>query len=90
MSELLMQPEALELGEQPLHKVLESHQIANRDVVACDETLAVTFKVIGKARKGRRLTARMQRKVLVAVNAALTAKELPALQFQDAFNYVGH
>jgi hypothetical protein len=86
---LLMQPEAMDLGEQPLHALLESHTLANKDVVECDTSLAVTFKVIGKARKGRRLTARMQRKVLAAVNAAFVKRELPEVEFETIFNYVG-
>jgi hypothetical protein len=77
------------LGPQPIHDLLEKHGLNNHDVVACDATLAVTHKVVQKARKGRMLTARMQKKVLAAVNACLRQKELPQVAFEDLFSYIG-
>jgi hypothetical protein len=69
--------------------LLTEHGLVNHDVVAADGTLAVTHKVVGKARKGRRLTARMQKKVLQAVNGALGQRGLPPTTFAGLFNYVG-
>jgi hypothetical protein len=86
---LQMHPEALDLGPQPLNALLELHGIANTQIVDCDDSLAVTHKVVGKARKGRRLTARMQRKVLAAVNAALKQRDIEETTFEGIFNYVG-
>lgn len=79
----------MNLGSQPVDGLLAAHGISNHEVVAADSTKGVTHKVVGKARKGRRLTARMQRKVLAAVNQCLAAKSVTAVTVSDLFNYIG-
>ena len=66
-------PEAIErnLGLQPLDAILTEHSLGNHDIVtACDEPL--THKAVQRARKGRRITKHMQRRITAAVNKAVT------------------
>ena len=84
------EPKEMTVGVQPIDALIEASGLKNHDVVAADPSKAVTHKVVGKARKGRRLTARMQKKVLAAFNRALTEKGQPVVMFEQAFNYVGH
>jgi len=79
----------MNMGPQPVDALLAAHGISNHDVVAADATRGATHKAVGKARKGRRLTARMQKKILAAVNHCLAAKNAAAVRFEDLFNYVG-
>lgn len=85
----LPEAESMDVGVQPIDALMDAHGVKNHDVVAADETLGVTHKVVGKARKGRRLTARMQRKILVAVNRCLSERGLERAAFDGLFNYVG-
>ena len=77
------------MGVQPLDALLETRGINNHEVVAAAGANGLTHKVVQKARKGRQLTARAQKKVLAAVNAAGKLKELPPLKHDEAFNYIG-
>ena len=77
------------MGVQPLDAVLEARGTNNHEVVAAAGGNGLTHKVVQKARKGRQLTARAQKKVLAAVNAAGTLKDFPALKHEEAFNYIG-
>ena len=77
------------MGVQPLDAVLEARGINNHEIVAAAGGNGLTHKVVQKARKGRQLTARAQKKVLAAVNAAGKLKELPPLKHDEAFNYIG-
>jgi hypothetical protein len=66
-------PEPIErnLGLQPLDAILTEHSLGNHDIVtACDEPL--THKAVQRARKGRRITKHMQRRITAAVNKAVT------------------
>lgn len=81
--------ENMTMGAQPLDAVLESRGLNNHEVVAAAGGNGLTHKVVQKARKGRQLTARAQKKVLAAVNAAGKLKDLPALKHDEAFNYIG-
>ncbi len=81
--------ETMTMGIQPLDAVLEARGINNHEVVAAAGGNGLTHKVVQKARKGRQLTARAQKKVLAAVNAAGKLKELPPLKHDEAFNYIG-
>ncbi len=57
-------------GPQPLDAILAEHSLDNHDIVAaCEEHL--THKAVQRARKGRRLTKHMQRRVLAALNKAV-------------------
>jgi len=82
-------PKEMNLGAQPIDALMDAHGMKNHDIVAADVTKGVTHKVVTKARKGRRLTARMQRKILASVNVCLVAKELPVVKHQDLFLYIG-
>jgi regulator of protease activity HflC (stomatin/prohibitin superfamily) len=90
-STLLTQADAgtMLMGSQPLDAVLEARGTNNHDVVAAAGGNGLTHKVVQKARKGRQLTARAQKKVLAAVNAAGKLKDFPALKHAEAFNYIG-
>ena len=81
--------ETMLMGVQPLDAVLEARGINNHAVVAAAGGDGLTHKVVQKARKGRQLTARAQKKVLAAVNAAGKLKEFPTLKHDEAFNYIG-
>lgn len=81
--------ETMLMGVQPLDAVLEARGINNHEVVATAGGNGLTHKVVQKARKGRQLTARAQKKVLAAVNAAGKLKDLPPLKHDEAFNYIG-
>lgn len=82
-------PDEMNLGVQPIDALLEAHGLKNHDIVAADVTKGVTHKVVTKARKGRRLTARMQRKILASVNVCLAAREAPKVAHADLFQYIG-
>jgi len=81
--------ETMLMGVQPLDAVLEARSTHNHEVVAAAGGNGLTHKVVQKARKGRQLTARAQKKVLAAVNAAGKLKDFPALKHEEAFNYIG-
>ena len=71
-----------DLGEQPLVGVMADFGLSVHDVVAaCDEQ--ITHKMVSRGRKGRRLTRRVQFKILRAVNNA-SGKEH---SLRDLFNY---
>lgn len=72
------------LGTQPLDAILSGCGLVNSDLVeASSEQL--THKQVQKGRKGRRLTANIQRKILNALNSI--ADEQYSLK--DLFNYEG-
>lgn len=57
------------LGPQPIGALLARHGLKPADLVAAsDEQL--TYKMVSRAVKGRRLTANAMRKLLHALNAA--------------------
>ncbi len=80
---------AMSLGPQPLDALLESRGLNNHHIVAAAGPNGLTHKVVQKARKGRQLTARAQKKVLAAVNAAGKLLELDPVKHDQAFNYIG-
>ena len=79
-------------GEQPLDGLMLEHRLSNSDVVEASPE-PVTHKMINKARRGRRLSRKVQMKVLAALNAAMTksqpGEDTPCYAFQDLFNYDG-
>lgn len=79
--------ETMLMGVQPLDAILEARGTNNHEIVAAAGGNGLTHKVVQKARKGRQLTARAQKKVLTAVNAAGKLKDLPPLTHAEAFNY---
>lgn len=72
-----------DLGVQPLDSVLTRLEISNADLVRIS-TEQLSFKAVQKARKGRRLSPNLQKKILRAV---LAARPEQALTLQDLFNY---
>lgn len=73
---------AYDLGEQPIARLLIKHELKPADLVR-NSTEQLTFKMIGKAAKGRRLTPNIQSKVLNALNKAAGEH----YQLKDLFNY---
>lgn len=75
-------PPPLNHGEQPIARLLAAHALKPADLVAAS-TEHITFKMVARACKGRRLTPRIQAKILRALNqAAGKAYGLP-----DLFTY---
>lgn len=70
------------LGEQPIARLLTEAGLAPRDLVAAAPD-PITFKMVARACKGRRLTPRAQQKILRALNKA-TEK---TYRTGDCFNY---
>lgn len=79
----------MNMGVQPLDALLEADGMDNHALVAAAAGTGLTHKVVQKARKGRQLTARAQKKVLSALNAARKVRELPPVAVGEIFNYVG-
>ncbi len=69
------------LGEQPIARILSELGLKPHDLVAAS-TEQITHKMVARARKGRRLTPHVQRKILDALNAA-TGR---TYALQDLFN----
>ena len=76
----------MELGTQPLDAVMEEMKLSNHDLVTTTKD-QLTHKMVNKARKGRQLTKRSQRKVIDAINALKGERE--AYQLEDLFTYRG-
>lgn len=72
-----------DLGPQPLDELLTRLGVSNADLVRAS-TEQLSFKVASKARKGRRLTPNLQRKVLRALK---TLRPDDNLTLKDLFNY---
>ncbi|MEZ5276645.1 MAG: hypothetical protein R3F07_09715 [Opitutaceae bacterium] len=71
-----------DLGPQPIATILAKRQLTHHQVVAAS-TEAITHKMVARACKGRRLSRRVQLKVLDALNAASGQ----AFTLEDLFNY---
>ena len=78
----------IECGIQPIDALMEEYHLSNTDIVQAS-TEQLSHKILGKARKGRRLTKRLQRKVLDAFNVACYARfdDFVALKKDRLFNY---
>ena len=70
------------LGEQPLAGVMEKHGYKSADLVTAS-SLQLTHKMVGRARRGRRLTANTKGKIHQAMGALL---ERP-VAMDELFNY---
>jgi hypothetical protein len=82
-------PDDMNAGPQPLSEIMDRLGLTNHDLVAGDVSATLTHKVAGKARKGRKLTARMQQKVAAALNVCLAARGEPPLPLESLFTYRG-
>lgn len=74
----------MEAGVQPLDALMSEADLNNHALVAVS-TLNLTHKQVGKARRGRRLTMKLQKKVLQAWNAAQSEPR----ELSDLFTYKG-
>lgn len=71
-----------DLGEQPIAKIMAEHGFKSHDLVS-NSTEQITHKMVGRAVKGRRLTLKIQYRILNALNKA-AGKEYV---LKDLFNY---
>lgn len=71
-----------DLGEQPIAKIMAEQELKPNDLVS-NSAEQITYKMVGRAVKGRRLNLKIQYRVLNALNKA--AGKQYALK--DIFNY---
>ncbi len=78
----------MELGVQPIDALMEEYTLKNNDLVSAS-TEQLSHKIVNKARKGRKITKRLQRKVMDAFNAACHARfdDYTPLEKESFFNY---
>lgn len=69
-------------GEQPIAKIMASHGLQAGDLVK-SSTEQITYKMVSRAVKGRRLTSPVKMKIVSALNAAAKKDYRP----EDLFNY---
>ena len=74
----------MEAGIQPLDALMVEAEMRNHDLVASSSD-GLTHKQVAKARRGRKITLRMQRKLLAAWNAARGEER----EIDELFNYRG-
>ena len=67
MTRILMESER-DMGEQPIARIMAARGLTPRDLVA-RSTEQITFKMVARACKGRRLTPHIKAKILNALNA---------------------
>ncbi len=77
---------SMDVGVQPLDAIMTAKEIRNHDLVAALPPGTLTHKQVQKARKGRRLTANVQEKVLSALNAYAAPE---SYRREELFNYAG-
>jgi len=71
-----------DLGYQPIEDILKKHHLSHHDVVAAS-TEQITHKMVARACKGRKLSRRVQLKLLRAVNTAAETD----YKLKDLFTY---
>lgn len=71
-----------DLGEQPIARIMSDQGVRSRDLVEIS-TDHLTYKMVSRACKGRRLTPNVQSKILHALNA-FTRKEF---SLEELFTY---
>lgn len=70
------------LREQPIAKIIAEHGLKPHDIVHAS-TEQITHKMISRATSGRRLTPKVQSKILNAINTAVEKN----YSLKDLFNY---
>lgn len=70
------------LGQQPIADIMQEHELKSHDLVAAS-TDSITHKMVTKACKGRRLSPKVQAKILRALNKTLNSN----YNLKDLFNY---
>jgi hypothetical protein len=73
-------------GPQPLDKIMTAHGLDNHGLVAASRE-PLTHKAVQRARKGRRLTNRMQLRISEALTRALQTPVETPWKLSDLFNY---
>jgi hypothetical protein len=81
-------------GPQPLEEVMRRLNLTAAQLVEAS-TEQLSFKMVQKGRKGRRLTPNVQKKILNALSKAAAkvsdppteARTAPPLTLKDLFNY---
>ncbi len=71
-----------DLGEQPIYRILSDNKLSNKDLVSAS-TENITFKMVARACKGRRLSPHVQLKICNAMNKACSK----IFSVKDLFNY---
>ena len=74
---------SMNVGVQPLDDLMTRLGVSNADLVAAS-TRQLTFKMVQKGRKGRRLTPNAQGKILSALR---TLKPELTIELKDLFTY---
>jgi hypothetical protein len=77
-----MNSDERDLGPQPIEAILTKHNLTNHDLVAAS-TEQITHKMVTRACKGRKLSRRVQLKIVRAVNTAAEAD----YKIKDLFTY---
>ena len=72
-----------DFGPQPLEALMARLNLSNADLVHAS-TRQLTYKMVQKGRKGRRLTPNVQGKILSALK---TLRPDDGLTLKDLFNY---
>lgn len=73
----------MDCGAQPIDALMTRLNLSNADLVKASSQM-LTFKMVQKGRKGRRLTLNIQQKILNAIRAA---KPDMTFSMPDLFNY---
>lgn len=71
-----------DLGEQPIARLMKLHGLKAADLIA-NSTEQITYKMISRAIKGRRLTPNVRSKIRCAINRAAGKQYFS----EDLFNY---
>ena len=74
--------EQREHGPQPIAELMEKHNLKSHDLVAAS-TEQITHKMVTRGCKGRKLSRRVQFKLVAALNAAAEQE----YTLKDCFNY---
>ncbi len=85
MTEIFPEPEEMEKGIQPLDKLMTDLGLTDANLVD-RSTNQLTFRMVAKGRKGRRIKLRTQCKILRALNACSPEKQY---SLEDLYNYKG-
>lgn len=90
MTEAEETPIERNLGPQPLDTIMIQAGLGNHDIVLASKE-PLTHKTVQRARKGRRLTSHMQRRIAEALHQAILkqpdSSEAPQLRVKDLFTY---
>lgn len=79
----MTETESRDFGPQPLIEVMRSLGVTSNDLIAaCDTQL--TYKMVARACKGRKLTLNAQNKILTALR---TLRPEAKLTLKEIFNY---